>query len=34
MRYTVGPDSWLVPIGRRLFPDWLVLRLIRSHFDL
>jgi len=34
MRYTVGPDSWLVPVGRRLLPDWLVLRLIRSHFDL
>ncbi len=34
MRYTVGPDSWLVPLGRRLFPDWLVLRLIRSHFDI
>jgi NAD(P)-dependent dehydrogenase (short-subunit alcohol dehydrogenase family) len=33
-RYTVGPDSWLVPMGRRLLPDWLVLRLIRSHFDI
>ena len=32
VRYTVGPDSWLVPIGRRLLPDDLVLRLIRSHF--
>lgn len=34
MRYTVGPDSWLVPMGRRLFPDWLVLRLIRGHFHI
>ena len=34
MRYTVGPDSRVVPIGRRLLPDWLVLRLIRSHFEL
>src|SRR5262249_31547036 len=34
VRYTVGPDSRLVPLGRRLFPDWLVLRLIRSHFDI
>jgi NAD(P)-dependent dehydrogenase (short-subunit alcohol dehydrogenase family) len=32
VRYTVGPDSWGVPLGRRLLPDWLVLRLIRSHF--
>lgn len=31
-RYTVGPDSWLVPLGRRLLPDAWVLRLIRSHF--
>ena len=34
IRYTVGPDSWLVPIGRRLLPDRLLLRLIRSHFQL
>lgn len=32
VRYTVGPDSWLVPLGRRLFPDWLTLALIRDHF--
>jgi len=34
VRYTVGPDSWLVPIGRRLLPDRLSLRLIRDHFRL
>lgn len=34
IRYTVGPDSTLVPIGRRLLPDWLSLRLIRSHFGI
>jgi len=32
VRYAVGADSVLVPIGRRLLPDWLNLRLIRSHF--
>ena len=32
-RYPVGPDSRLVPIGTRLFPDGLMLRLIRQHFD-
>ena len=32
VRYTVGPDSWLVPLGRRLLPDWLTLALIRDHF--
>ena len=32
VRYTVGPDSWLVPLGRRLLPDWLSLALIRDHF--
>ena len=31
-RYGVGPDSWLVPLGRRFLPDALVLRLVRSHF--
>ena len=25
VRYTVGPDSLLVPLGRRLLPDWLSL---------
>jgi NAD(P)-dependent dehydrogenase (short-subunit alcohol dehydrogenase family) len=32
VRYTVGPDSTLVPLGRRLLPDWLSLSLIRDHF--
>jgi NAD(P)-dependent dehydrogenase (short-subunit alcohol dehydrogenase family) len=32
VRYTVGPDAWLVPLGRRLLPDRWSLRLIRSHF--
>jgi len=31
-RYTVGPDSWLMPFGKRFFPDSLVLRFIRDHF--
>ena len=33
VRYTVGPDSRLVPLGRRLLPDWLSLALIGHHFD-
>jgi short-subunit dehydrogenase len=32
VRYAVGPDSLLVPLGRRLFPDSLALALIRRHF--
>jgi NAD(P)-dependent dehydrogenase (short-subunit alcohol dehydrogenase family) len=32
VRYPAGPSSWLVPIARRLLPDALALRLIRSHF--
>jgi NAD(P)-dependent dehydrogenase (short-subunit alcohol dehydrogenase family) len=32
LRYPVGPDSTLVPLGRRLFPDRLILKLIRNHF--
>jgi NAD(P)-dependent dehydrogenase (short-subunit alcohol dehydrogenase family) len=32
MRYPVGPSSRLVPIARRLLPDALAQRLIRSHF--
>ena len=32
VRYPVGPDSWNVPCGRRLLPDWLTLRLLRSHY--
>lgn len=34
VRYTVGPDSRLVPLGRRLLPDRLSLGLIRQHFRL
>jgi NAD(P)-dependent dehydrogenase (short-subunit alcohol dehydrogenase family) len=33
-RYTAGAASRLVPMLRRMLPDWLALRLIRSHFDL
>lgn len=33
VRYTVGPDSRLVSLGRRLLPDWLCLALIGHHFD-
>jgi NAD(P)-dependent dehydrogenase (short-subunit alcohol dehydrogenase family) len=33
-RYTVGPDSWLVPFGRRFLPDSLMLKLIRGHFQI
>jgi hypothetical protein len=32
VRYTVGPDSRLVPLGRRLLPDAWSLALIRGHF--
>lgn len=32
VRYTAGADSFLVPLGRRLLPDWITLRMIRSHF--
>jgi len=34
VRYAVGADSKLVPLGKRLLPDWLSLQLIRSHFGL
>jgi NAD(P)-dependent dehydrogenase (short-subunit alcohol dehydrogenase family) len=34
VRYTAGADAWLVPLGRRLLPDRLSLRLIRSHFGI
>lgn len=34
VRYTVGPDSIMVPLGRRLLPDRLTLKLIRQHFGL
>ncbi len=33
-RYAVGADSKLVPFGKRLLPDLLGLRIIRSHFKL
>lgn len=33
-RYTIGPDSIVMPLGKRLLPDWLVLRLIRDHFKI
>ena len=33
-RYAVGADSKLVPLGKRLFPERLVRRLIRDHFEL
>ena len=32
VRYTVGPDSFLVPMARRLLPDRATLALIRDHF--
>jgi NAD(P)-dependent dehydrogenase (short-subunit alcohol dehydrogenase family) len=34
VRYPVGADSFLVPIGKRLLPDWAALQIIRSHFRL
>lgn len=34
VRYAVGADSLLVPIAKRLLPDWLSLQLIRSHFGI
>ena len=34
VRYTVGAGSRQVPWARRLLPDWLSLRLLRSHFGL
>jgi NAD(P)-dependent dehydrogenase (short-subunit alcohol dehydrogenase family) len=32
LHYPVGPASWLVPFVRRLMPDTVALRLLRSHF--
>ena len=32
LHYPVGPASWLVPFVRRLMPDGVALRLLRSHF--
>ena len=34
VRYPVGPDSALVPLGRRLLPERAVLALIRAHFGI
>ena len=34
LRYPVGPDSILVPLGKRLLPEWGVLALIRNHFKM
>jgi NAD(P)-dependent dehydrogenase (short-subunit alcohol dehydrogenase family) len=34
VRYQVGPDSWTVPLGRRLLPDDLALKLIARHYDI
>jgi NAD(P)-dependent dehydrogenase (short-subunit alcohol dehydrogenase family) len=34
VRYTAGAEAWLVPLGRRLLPDRMSLRLIRSHFGI
>jgi NAD(P)-dependent dehydrogenase (short-subunit alcohol dehydrogenase family) len=34
VRYAVGAESWLAPIAKRLLPDSLMLKSIRSHFDL
>jgi NAD(P)-dependent dehydrogenase (short-subunit alcohol dehydrogenase family) len=32
VRYTIGAESALTPLARRLLPDRLFLRLVRSHF--
>jgi short-subunit dehydrogenase len=34
VRYTAGAEARLVPLARRLLPDALSLRFIRSHFDI
>ena len=34
VRYPVGPDSWAVPLVRRLLPERLALKLIARHFEL
>jgi NAD(P)-dependent dehydrogenase (short-subunit alcohol dehydrogenase family) len=34
VRYPVGPDSKLVPLGKRLLPDRALLALIRDHFEM
>ena len=33
VRYTMGAEAALTPIGKRWFPDGLFLRLIRTHYD-
>jgi NAD(P)-dependent dehydrogenase (short-subunit alcohol dehydrogenase family) len=33
VRYTIGAESALTPIGKRWLPDGLFLRLIRGHFN-
>jgi NAD(P)-dependent dehydrogenase (short-subunit alcohol dehydrogenase family) len=33
VRYTIGAESALTPIGKRCLPDGLFLRLIRGHFN-
>ena len=33
-RYTVGADSWMVPLGRRFLPDRISLNLIRRHYGI
>lgn len=33
-RYTVGADSWMVPLGRRFLPDRVSLALIRRHYGI
>ncbi len=34
VRYTIGAEAALTPIGKRWLPDGLFLRLIRNHFDI
>jgi NAD(P)-dependent dehydrogenase (short-subunit alcohol dehydrogenase family) len=34
VRYQVGPESWTVPLGRRLLPDDLALKLIAKHYEI
>ncbi|HSA23633.1 MAG TPA: SDR family NAD(P)-dependent oxidoreductase, partial [Myxococcota bacterium] len=34
VRYQVGPEAWTVPLGRRLLPDDLALRLVARHYGI
>ena len=34
VRYAIGADARLVPFGKRILPDWLGLKIIRTHFGL